>query len=57
MDIAQFDLMRVLDYLDDAEQQIVLKACAFGDQAHIKDKRKSGEPLYHPPHGGSGDFG
>lgn len=49
VDIAQFDLMRVLDYLDDAEQQIVLKACAFGDQAHIKDKRKSGEPyITHP---------
>ena len=37
MDIAQFDLMRVLDYLDDAEQQIVLKACAFGVGVNIAD--------------------
>lgn len=49
VDIAQFDLMRVLDYLTDDEKQIVLKACAFGDKAHINDKRKSGEPyITHP---------
>ena len=49
VDIAQFDLMRVLDYLSDAEQQQVLNACSFGDKAHIKDKRKSGEPyITHP---------
>ena len=49
MDIAQFDLMRVLDYLDDDEQQIVLKASAFGDQAHIKDKRNLASLYITPP--------
>lgn len=49
VDNAQFDLMRVLSYLPLAEQEKVLKACAFGDKAHIKDKRKSGEPyITHP---------
>lgn len=49
VDVAQFDLMRVLGYLSTAEQQKVLRACAFGDKAHIKDKRKSGEPyITHP---------
>lgn len=49
VDIAQFDLMRVLGYLTEDEQQKVLRACEFGDKAHIKDKRKSGEPyITHP---------
>lgn len=49
VDAAQFDLMRVLGYLTASEQQKVLRACAFGDKAHIKDKRKSGEPyITHP---------
>lgn len=49
VDVAQFDLIRVLGYLSDDEQQKVLRACDFGDKAHIKDKRKSGEPyITHP---------
>lgn len=49
VDAAQFDLMRMLNYLNEAERQKVLRACAFGDKAHIKDKRKSGEPyITHP---------
>lgn len=49
VDAAQFDLMRVVGYLTEDEQQTVLRACAFGDKAHIKDKRKSGEPyITHP---------
>ncbi|WP_051086873.1 RelA/SpoT family protein [Psychrobacter lutiphocae] len=41
--------MRAVAYLNDTEKQDVLDACAFGDKAHIKDRRKSGEPyITHP---------
>lgn len=49
VDEAQFDLMRALTYLPEDAQAKVLKACEFGDKAHIHDKRKSGEPyITHP---------
>lgn len=49
VDEAQRNLMRAVVYLNDTEKQDVLKACAYGDKAHIKDKRKSGEPyITHP---------
>ena len=49
VDEAQRNLMRAVSYLNDAEKKEVLEACAYGDQAHIKDKRKSGEPyITHP---------
>lgn len=49
VDDAQFDLMRALGYLSASDQERVLLACDFGDKAHIKDKRKSGEPyITHP---------
>ncbi len=49
VDIAQLDLMRAVGYLTSEEQDKVLQACAFGDIAHINDKRKSGEPyITHP---------
>lgn len=49
VDDAQFDLMRALGYLSPDDQNKVLLACDFGDKAHIKDKRKSGEPyITHP---------
>lgn len=49
VDDAQFDLMRAVGYLSADDQQKVLAACAFGDKAHIKDFRKSGEPyITHP---------
>lgn len=49
VEAARFDLMRVLGYMDEDEQQKVIRACTFGDKAHIKDKRKSGEPyITHP---------
>lgn len=49
VDEAQRNLMRAVAYLNDTEKQDVLKACAYGDRAHIKDKRKSGEPyITHP---------
>lgn len=42
-------LLRSISYLSVENQQKVLTACAFGDVAHIKDKRKSGEPyITHP---------
>ncbi len=42
-------LMRAISYLSNADQQKVMQACHFGDKAHIKDKRKSGEPyITHP---------
>ena len=44
VDAAQHDLMRLLGYLSAADREQVLRACAFGDAAHIHDKRKSGEP-------------
>ncbi|WP_296405133.1 HD domain-containing protein [Psychrobacter sp.] len=49
VDEAQRNLMRALAYLTDDEKEQVLKACAYGDKAHIQDKRKSGEPyITHP---------
>lgn len=49
VDEAQRNLMRAVAYLNDTEKQEVLQACAYGDKAHIKDKRKSGEPyITHP---------
>ena len=49
VDAAQHDLMRLLGYLSAADREQVLRACAFGDAAHIHDKRKSGEPyITHP---------
>lgn len=49
VDEAQRNLMRAVAYLNDKEKQEVLQACAYGDKAHIKDKRKSGEPyITHP---------
>lgn len=43
------NLLRVLHYLKPDERAIVMHACTFGDVAHIKDKRKSGEPyITHP---------
>ena len=42
-------LMRAVAYLKPDERADVLRACHFGDVAHIKDKRKSGEPyITHP---------
>ena len=42
-------LMRAVGYLPIDSQQKILVACEFGDKAHIKDKRKSGEPyITHP---------
>lgn len=42
-------LLRNISYLSPDNQQKVLDACVFGDIAHIKDKRKSGEPyITHP---------
>ncbi|UNU73758.1 HD domain-containing protein [Moraxella nasovis] len=42
-------LMRAAGYLSDEERADVWRACHFGDVAHIKDKRKSGEPyITHP---------
>lgn len=36
-------------YMTPAEVELVSDACLFGDKAHIKDKRKSGEPyITHP---------
>ncbi|PNK60191.1 RelA/SpoT family protein [Psychrobacter sp. FDAARGOS_221] len=49
VDESQRNLMRAVAYLTDTEKQDILDACAFGDKAHIKDKRKSGEPyITHP---------
>lgn len=49
VDDAQRNLMRAVAYMNDQEKEDVLDACAFGDKAHIKDKRKSGEPyITHP---------
>ncbi|MFW2177156.1 MULTISPECIES: HD domain-containing protein [unclassified Moraxella] len=49
VDIARFELVRVLDYLSVADKEKVLRACDFADKAHIKDFRKSGEPyVTHP---------
>lgn len=49
MDEAKDSLMNAVSYLDAKERADVLRACHFGDMAHIKDKRKSGEPyITHP---------
>ncbi|VEG12161.1 RelA/SpoT family protein [Moraxella cuniculi] len=49
VDEARDSLLRAVAYLQDNERQDVLRACHFGDVAHIKDKRKSGEPyITHP---------
>ncbi|WP_199507721.1 MULTISPECIES: RelA/SpoT family protein [unclassified Psychrobacter] len=49
VDDAQYNLLRSVGYLSAQERQDVIDACAFGDVAHIKDKRKSGEPyITHP---------
>ncbi|USZ14273.1 HD domain-containing protein [Moraxella sp. FZFQ2102] len=49
VDDARDSLMRAVAYLKPNERQDVLRACHFGDVAHIKDKRKSGEPyITHP---------
>ena len=49
VDEAQYDLLRSVGYLGAADRRDILDACKFGDIAHIKDKRKSGEPyITHP---------
>lgn len=49
VDDAQYDLLRSVGYLTADERRDVIDACEFGDIAHIKDKRKSGEPyITHP---------
>lgn len=46
---ANENLMLSVGYLNKDEQSEILKASYFGDVAHIKDKRKSGEPyITHP---------
>ncbi|MFC6204691.1 MULTISPECIES: bifunctional (p)ppGpp synthetase/guanosine-3',5'-bis(diphosphate) 3'-pyrophosphohydrolase [Psychrobacter] len=49
VDEAQYSLLRSVSYLTADERRDVIDACGFGDVAHIKDKRKSGEPyITHP---------
>lgn len=49
VDDAQYNLLRSVGYLSAAERRDIIDACEFGDIAHIKDKRKSGEPyITHP---------
>ncbi len=49
VDESRDSLMRAVSYLPNDERQDVLRACYFGDVAHILDKRKSGEPyITHP---------
>ncbi|WP_352337126.1 HD domain-containing protein [Psychrobacter sp. 16-MNA-CIBAN-0192] len=49
VDEAQYNLLRSVGYLSVAERRDIIDACEFGDIAHIKDKRKSGEPyITHP---------
>ncbi|MGO2339997.1 MAG: RelA/SpoT family protein [Psychrobacter sp.] len=49
VDDAQYNLLRSVGYLTAAERCDIIDACEFGDIAHIKDKRKSGEPyITHP---------
>ncbi|WP_350560007.1 HD domain-containing protein [Psychrobacter sp. CAL346-MNA-CIBAN-0220] len=49
VDEAQYNLLRSVGYLCIAERHDIIDACEFGDIAHIKDKRKSGEPyITHP---------
>ncbi|WP_201586375.1 RelA/SpoT family protein [Psychrobacter jeotgali] len=49
VDDARSNLLRSVGYLTAAERRDIADACEFGDIAHIKDKRKSGEPyITHP---------
>lgn len=49
VDEAQYSLLRSVGYLSAAERLDIVDACEFGDQAHINDRRKSGEPyITHP---------
>ena len=49
VDEARHNLLRAIAYMSQEEQLEVIDACQFGDTAHIKDKRKSGEPyITHP---------
>ena len=49
VDEAQYNLLRSVGYLSAADRRDIIDACKFGDIAHIKDKRKSGEPyITHP---------
>ena len=49
VDDAKDSLLHAINYLDKKERDDVVRACHFGDVAHIKDTRKSGEPyITHP---------
>ena len=49
VDDARHNLLRSVVYLTADERRDIIDACEFGDVAHIKDKRKSGEPyITHP---------
>ncbi len=49
VDDAQYNLLRSVGYLSVEDRRDIIDACGFGDMAHIKDKRKSGEPyITHP---------
>lgn len=49
VDEAQYNLLRSVGYLSSDDRRDIIDACEFGDIAHIKDKRKSGEPyITHP---------
>lgn len=49
VDEAQYNLLRSVGYLNADDRRDIIDACKFGDIAHIKDKRKSGEPyITHP---------
>ncbi len=46
---ARRNLLRMASYLSINDKALLMHACTFGDVAHIKDKRKSGEPyITHP---------
>lgn len=46
---ARSNLLRAISYLPVAERKMVMRACLFGEAAHMFDKRKSGEPyITHP---------
>lgn len=49
VDESRDNLLRAINYLDKPERKEVMHACLFGDIAHLKDRRKSGEPyITHP---------
>lgn len=49
VDEARDNLLLAINYLPVDERAVVMQACMFGDIAHIKDRRKSGEPyITHP---------